>query len=46
VGPEDDLADVVAMMLDARIRSVPVVQEGRLVGVLTQRDVLRTVARA
>jgi CBS domain-containing protein len=44
--PDDDLADVVATMLDAGIRSVPVVHEGRVVGVVSQRDVLRTVARA
>lgn len=42
---EDDLADVVATMLDRAIRSVPVVDGGRLVGVLTRRDVLRLVAR-
>lgn len=42
---EDDLADVVATMLDRAIRSVPVTDGGRLVGVLTRRDVLRLVAR-
>jgi CBS domain-containing protein len=40
----DDLADVVATMLDRGIRSVPVADAGRLVGVLTRRDVLRLVA--
>ncbi|HXV92524.1 MAG TPA: CBS domain-containing protein, partial [Pseudonocardia sp.] len=44
VRPEDDLADVVALMLDAGIRSVPVVDDGRLVGILSRRDVLRAVA--
>jgi len=43
--PEDDLADVVALMLDARTRSVPIVEEGKLVGIVTRRDVLRVVAR-
>ncbi len=43
--PEDDLADVVAMMLDARLRSVPIVDDGKLVGIVTRRDVLRVVAR-
>jgi CBS domain-containing protein len=43
-GPDADLADLVATMLDAGIRSVPVVADGRLVGVVTQRDVLRVVA--
>ena len=43
-GPDADLADVVATMLDIGIRSVPVVADGRLVGVVTQRDVLRALA--
>jgi CBS domain-containing protein len=43
--PGDDLADVVAMMLDARLRSVPIVEDGKLVGIVTRRDVLRVVAR-
>lgn len=43
--PEDDLADVTALMLDARLRSVPIVEDGELVGILTRRDVLRVVAR-
>jgi CBS domain-containing protein len=42
--PDEDLADLVATMLDAGIRSVPVVADGRLVGLVTQRDVLRAVA--
>ena len=41
----DDLADVVTVMLDARIRSVPIVDDGELVGIVTRRDVLRLVAR-
>jgi CBS-domain-containing membrane protein len=43
--PEDDLADVVSMMLEARIRSIPIVDDGRLVGIISRRDVLRLVAR-
>jgi CBS domain-containing protein len=43
--PEDDLADVVSVMLDAPIRSVPIVDDGRLVGIVSRRDVLRVVAR-
>jgi CBS domain-containing protein len=42
--PEDDLADIVALMLDTGIRSVPIVDEGRLVGIVSRRDVLRLVA--
>jgi CBS domain-containing protein len=43
--PDDDLADVVALMLESRIRSVPVVDDSKVVGIVTQRDVLRAVAR-
>lgn len=42
--PEDDLADVVALMLDAGIRTVPIVDDGTLVGVVSRRDALRVVA--
>ena len=44
-GPDDDVADVVARMLRARLRSLPVLEGNRLVGILTRRDVLRAVAR-
>jgi CBS domain-containing protein len=42
--PEDDLADVVALMLDVGIRTVPIVDDGTLVGVVSRRDALRVVA--
>ncbi|WP_214401428.1 CBS domain-containing protein [Pseudonocardia lacus] len=42
--PDADLADVVALMLDEGIRSVPIVSDGRLVGVVSRRDALRVVA--
>ncbi|MFR9802356.1 HPP family protein [Pseudonocardia sp. RS010] len=42
--PEDDLAEVVGTMLDAGIRAVPVIDGGRVVGILTRCDVLRLVA--
>jgi CBS domain-containing protein len=41
----DDIADVAAVMLDARVRSIPIVDDGELVGIVTRRDVLRLVAR-
>jgi CBS domain-containing protein len=43
--PEDDLADVVSQMLDHNIRTVPIIDDGRLVGIISRRDVLRLVAR-
>lgn len=42
--PWDDVTDVVSLMLAAGIRSVPIVDDDRLVGVLTKLDVLRRVA--
>lgn len=43
--PDDDLADVVLLMLDGHVRSVPVIDDGAVVGVLSRRDVLRVIAR-
>jgi len=43
-GPDDDVADTVATMLDRHIRSVPVVSGGRPIGIVSRRDVLRAVA--
>jgi predicted transcriptional regulator len=45
MGPADDLADVATLMLDSGIRSVPILDRGTLVGIVTRRDVLRAVAR-
>ena len=46
VGPSDDVADSVRIMLEKRIGSLPVVQTGRVVGILTETDVLRYIVRA
>lgn len=42
---DDDLAAVVSAMLANGIRSVPIVDDGHLVGIVSRRDVLRCVAR-
>jgi CBS domain-containing protein len=44
--PDNGLTDVVSVMLDAGIRSVPIVDDGRLVGIVSRREMLRIVARA
>jgi len=42
---DSDVADVVGEMLDRKLRSIPLVDDGALVGILTRRDVLRCVAQ-
>ncbi|MEV6719170.1 CBS domain-containing protein [Lentzea sp. NPDC051208] len=46
VSPNTDLAEVAGLMLDHGVRSVPVVHEGHLVGIVTRRDMLRSITRA
>jgi CBS domain-containing protein len=38
--PDSELADAAHLMLDMGIRHLPIVRSGRLVGVLSMRDVL------
>ncbi|MGH4025190.1 MAG: CBS domain-containing protein [Pseudonocardiaceae bacterium] len=45
VTPHTDAAELAHMMIDRRLRSVPVVDDGRLVGIVTRRDLVRTIAR-
>jgi CBS domain-containing protein len=41
--PQQDVVDVARTMLERDVRSVPVLDEGRLVGIVSRRDVLRAV---
>jgi len=41
----DDVADIARLFVDGRLRSVPVLQAGRLVGIVSRRDLLRVLGR-
>lgn len=45
VTPDTDLAEVADLMLDQGVRSVLVVRERHLVGIVTRRDMLRAISR-
>jgi CBS domain-containing protein len=40
-----DVADLARMFVDEHLRSVPVLEHGRTVGIVSRRDLLRTLAR-
>jgi CBS domain-containing protein len=46
VAPDADVAEVAALMLDLRIRSIPVVSGSRIDGIVSRRDVLRVLLRS
>ncbi|GAB3545558.1 CBS domain-containing protein [Actinopolyspora lacussalsi] len=45
IKPETDVTDLVKVLLEERVRSVAVIDEQRLVGMITGRDLVRTLAR-
>lgn len=45
LGPSADAADVAAAMLSADVRSIPVVEGGAVLGIVSRRDLLRTLIR-
>jgi CBS domain-containing protein len=45
VSPDEALAAAVTLMAERKIGSAPVVERGRLVGILTDTDVLRVLFR-
>jgi CBS domain-containing protein len=45
VTEHDDLADAVDLLTTTTIKSLPVIHEGRVVGVLSRRDVVHLLAR-
>jgi acetoin utilization protein AcuB len=45
VGPDRDAADAAQLMLDHKIGALPVMDGGRLVGIVTETDMLRAFVR-
>jgi CBS-domain-containing membrane protein len=45
VGPWVPLQEALHLMVDRRIGALPVVQDGRVIGILTQSDVVAALAR-
>lgn len=41
-----DVADLARLFVDERLRSVPVLERGRLVGIVSRRDLLRVLVRS
>lgn len=46
VGPQDELETAARTMLEDKVGSLPVVENGRVVGILTETDLLRQIVRA
>ena len=42
--PDTALADLVRLMVDRHVRAVPILQEGKLVGIVTQTDIICALA--
>jgi CBS-domain-containing membrane protein len=46
IGATADVVDLVRAMGDGHIRSMPIVDDSRVVGIVTRRDLVRIVGRA
>jgi CBS domain-containing protein len=45
IGPDMSVSDVAALMFDERLPTLPVVEDGRLVGIVGRRDIVRLILR-
>lgn len=45
VGPDDSLMDIAVRMAGSRYRRFPVLEDGKLIGLIGRRDVLKVLAR-
>lgn len=46
MGATTDVADLVTAMWDSKVRSMPIVDGSRMVGIVTRRDLVRMLGRA
>jgi CBS domain-containing protein len=46
IGPDATIREAALLMADGKIGCLPVVEKGRLIGLVTETDVLRWVASA
>jgi CBS domain-containing protein len=46
MGATTDVADLIRAMWDSKVRSMPIVDGSRVVGIVTRRDLVRTLGRA
>lgn len=46
VSEETSLEDIATLMIEKKISRVPVVKEGKLVGLVSKRDIVKTIARS
>jgi CBS domain-containing protein len=46
IGPERSVSDAAALMLEERVSRLPVLDGGKLVGIVTRHDLVRAFARA
>jgi CBS domain-containing protein len=44
IGPEEDMKEAARLLLERRIGSLPVVERGKLVGILSETDLLKVIA--
>jgi acetoin utilization protein AcuB len=45
IAPDDRLADAARVMREEKVGSLPVLEQGRVVGILTETDMLRQIVR-
>lgn len=45
IGPDAEVEDVAELMFDAKANPVPVVEDGRLVGIVSRADIIAMMAR-